>query len=498
MPRGSAEVPPPHKCPPLAACRAPVAPNWSVSASPRTPEPPNARPRLYRCRTRRRAWHWSSHGGRASRIRADSGDCRTSCARTPLPDVWVRSSAGTDECSPPVPALCSCHCEALRQGFVNNQQVPTREEGQCDFGAADQLRTPGTEEILRNHSGAASVRQHSRLAVVLLSSAGPSFPGQRTESHDHRLYHVPIAAPARFHQVLCTARGEDPRAPRAVLQARFAQLHHLSTRHWLMRQLSAVFAKSMAFGATTQGPAIGAPLRDKHCGDGSHTARQRRPERVHGKQDTFLRHHAVQRKANARRARANTYRYASLVFRSDSSEPATNTSERYCPVSQPWSHTLATSHSSTTGPHKAATLTKSSLPTREGLIHLFFRTNKSVSEILRLNDACPSGATSAHTLPSRKRRATLGVDGPIGIAVVVPILVLFSRVSPQHSVDSFDFQCCGFGLLPLRNGASGKRVLVGALHTARSSSMGSQASHPSYCTVHGTKEVELQSAAPNQ
>ena len=42
------------------------------------------------------------------------------------------------------------------------------------------------------------------------------------------------------------------------------------------------------------------------------------------------------------------------------------------------------------------------------------------------------------------------------------------------SVDSSDFQCCGFGLLPLRSGASGKHVLVDALYTARSSSMGSQ------------------------
>ena len=64
----------------------------------------------------------------------------------PLPDVWVRSGAGTDEWSPPVPALCSCHCEALRQ---RNKQVPTREEWQCNFGAADQLRAPGTEEILK-------------------------------------------------------------------------------------------------------------------------------------------------------------------------------------------------------------------------------------------------------------------------------------------------------------------------------------------------------------
>ena len=56
------------------------------------------------------------------------------------------------------------------------------------------------------------------------------------------------------------------------------------------------------------------------------------------------------------------------------------------------------------------------------------------------------------------------------------------------SVDSSDFQCCGFGLLPLRSGASGNHVLMGALHTARK-----PGSHPSYCAVHGRKEAELQS-----
>ena len=51
----------------------------------RYPPPPQSPPlaSMPPSRTKRRAWHWSSHGGRASRIRADSGDC-TSCARTPL------------------------------------------------------------------------------------------------------------------------------------------------------------------------------------------------------------------------------------------------------------------------------------------------------------------------------------------------------------------------------------------------------------------------------
>ena len=55
---------------------------------------------------------------------------------------------------------------------------------------------------------------------MLLSCVGPSsFPGQRAESHNHKLYHVGIAAPAEVHHVLFTARGEDPRDSRAVLQA---------------------------------------------------------------------------------------------------------------------------------------------------------------------------------------------------------------------------------------------------------------------------------------
>ena len=44
-------------------------------------------------------------------------------------------------------------------------------------------------------------------------------------------------------------------------------------------------------------PALGAFLQYEHCGGGSRTALQRRPEFVHDKQDTLLRHHAVQRKA---------------------------------------------------------------------------------------------------------------------------------------------------------------------------------------------------------
>ena len=121
------------------------------------------------------------------------------------------------------------------------------------------------------------------------------------------------------------------------------------------------------------------------------------------------------------------------------------------------------------------------LPTREGLIHLFFR-NQQVS----LGDTAPQRRLSVRRhqcarTSSRKRRVILGVDGPIGIAVIVPISVLFRR-GLLASVDSSDFQCCGFGLLPLR----------------RSSFVGSQEVIPRTAPSMGGSEAELQSAAPNQ
>ena len=221
--------------------------NWSVSASPQTPEPPNARPRLHRCRTRRRAWHWSSHGGRASRIRADSWDCRTSCAHTPLPDVWIRSSAGTDEWSPSVPALRSCHCEALRQR-VCQQLASPNSRGRV---VRSRRLVPKTSSII--------IPEPPRFS----SSQGWRWCCCREQVHRFQVSgqsHTIIGSTTcpLLHQrefVTCSVLLE-----RKILELhvqffkRFAQLHHLSTRHWLMRQLSAVHAKSMAFGATTQGP----------------------------------------------------------------------------------------------------------------------------------------------------------------------------------------------------------------------------------------------------
>ena len=110
------------------------------------------------------------------------------------------------------------------------------------------------------------------------------------------------------------------------------------------------------------------------------------------------------------------------------------------------------------------------LPTREGLIHLFFR-NQQVS----LGDSAPQRRLSvrrhqcAHT-SSRERRATLGLDGPIGIAVVVPNLVLFRRSL---------INLCGFIRLPV--------LWLWSVATAKELIHGKPGSHPSYCAVHGEK-----------
>ena len=83
----------------------------------------------FTCKTDSFSW---GHGpdALACKARPSSDQCGTSvsvsssCARTTLPDVWVRSSAGTDEWSPPVPSLCSCHCEALRQRVCQQLASP--------------------------------------------------------------------------------------------------------------------------------------------------------------------------------------------------------------------------------------------------------------------------------------------------------------------------------------------------------------------------------------
>ena len=154
--------------------------------------------------------------------------------------------------------------------------------------------------------------------------------------------------------MLCTARKGDPRAPLAIPQALctaplsvHTALAHEAT-HRSTHKIDGVRSNYTR-------PALGAPLRDKHCGDSSHTARQRRPEHVHNKEDTSSTSCGASQ-SNTRPARANAFWYATLVFLSDSSKPGTN---------------------------------------------------KSVSELLRLKNACPSDATSAHTfLPESEERPT--------------------------------------------------------------------------------------------
>ena len=191
----------------------------------------------------------------------------------------------------------------------------------------------------------------------------------------------------------------------------FAQLHHLSTRHWLMRQLSAVHAKSKAFGATTQ-DLHSEPL----CETSTVETVATWPDSVAQNAFTTNKTHISDiTRCSARQCKA-------------------------CPSENLWVHfaglplglldacdqhlgeilfrvpTMVTHVGQKQFVHnwtaQASNANQVLLPTREGSIHLLFRNNKSVSEILRLNDACPSDA---------------GVNGPIGIAVVVPILVIFRR-----------------------------------------------------------------------
>ena len=113
----------------------------------------------------------------------------------------------------------------------------------------------------QNHSGAAAVRQLSRLAVILLSRVGPSFPGRLAKSHDHRLYHVAIAVPVKVRHVLCTARGEDPRDSRAVLRALCTDLssEHTALAHEAILRST---RKIDGIWSNYTRPALGTFLRD--------------------------------------------------------------------------------------------------------------------------------------------------------------------------------------------------------------------------------------------
>ena len=93
---------------------------------------------------------------------------------------------------------------------------------------------------------------------------------------------------------------------------------------------------------------------------------------------------------------------------------------------QPRSLTLARSNLSTTGPHKPVMPTRSSFQHAKAWFTSSSETNKSVGDTAPQRRLSVRRHQCTHT-SSRKWRSTLGVDGPIGIAVVFPILVLFRR-----------------------------------------------------------------------
>ena len=145
------------------------------------------------------------------------------------------------------------------------------------------------------------------------------------------------------------------------------------------------------------------------------------------KQDTRLRHHAVQCKAKIRRARANTFPYASLFFRSDSWKPATNTSEKYCSVPPTVVAHVGQKQFVHNRTAQASNPTKSSFQHAKVYFTSSSETNKSVSELLRLNDACASDATSAYTLPPESEGRSSESMVQSSSLSSVPILVLFRR-----------------------------------------------------------------------
>ena len=180
-----------------------------------------------------------------------------------------------------------------------------------------------------------------------------------SESHDHRLYLLPIAASAGVRHVLCTAQGKILELHVQFFK-RFARLHHLSTRHWLMRHLSAVHAKSMAFGASTQ------DLHSEPFCDTStvETAAARPDSAVQNTFTTNKTHISDITRCSAEQHKACPSEHLparlpglSLALLETCDQPLR---ERYCSVSQPWSLTLARSNLSTTGPYNPAMPTKSS------------------------------------------------------------------------------------------------------------------------------------------
>ena len=212
------------------------------------------------------------------------------------------------------------------------------------------------------------------------------------------------------------------------------------------------------------------------------------PERVHDKTRTHVsRHHSVQRKGNAKRARANTFRYASLVLLLGlPRKPATNTSERYlfrvpnhdhaC-----WPEAICPQ----LGPHKPVMPTKSSFQ-HEGLIHLSFRNQQSHSR--RYCTSEKPGPVRTPPLQKAKSDPRSRWSNQHRWSSFQS-LVIFRRGSPQPLWIPSDFPVLwAFGLLPLRSGASGKTCLGGCPAHCPELIHGEPGSHPiGPCAVHGEK-----------
>ena len=230
-------------------------------------------------------------------------------------------------------------------GFVNNWRIPTREEGLCDFGTADQLRAPGYQGNPQNHSGDAAVQLLSRLAVdiaVVSRSIFSRSAGRVTQSS------APPRALCLHQRELVTSsvllEGEDPRATCAVLQALCTapSFEHTALAHEATRRST---RKIDGVRSIHTRPALGAPLRDKHCGDGSHAR---------------LRYHAVQRKAKQgvpeRTPSGKLRRSSARTPRNLRPTPLRDT----VPCPNRGHSLLARSNLSTTGPYNPVMPTKSS------------------------------------------------------------------------------------------------------------------------------------------
>ena len=140
-------------------------------------------------------------------------------------------------------------------------------------------------KTFRSRHGSAALKVGRDVVVVIRSIVSKS-AGRVTRSSALPRAHSCISGSSS--RVLHCSRGKILEIHMQFFEP-CAQICHLSTRYWLMGQLSAVHAKSMAFGATTQ---------DLHsepfCETSTVETAATRPDIV--AQNAFT-NHAVQRKA---------------------------------------------------------------------------------------------------------------------------------------------------------------------------------------------------------